>query len=168
MTKNEYLAAIASAFIGIKEQSENHGQMVDIFQSSTKTSGQPWCASFVWYCIDRVDLYQSYVEPNLATKSTATRSASVLSFWNGSNHMRCDPKPGSVICYQMYRGGNPTVLGHCGIVLNVAGDKLLTVEGNTTDVNSINREGDSVVLKHRSVYGSDTMRILGCIDPWGK
>lgn len=166
MTRNEILVAVAFGMTGVKEQSENLGQMVELFQSSTKTKGQPWCASFIWYCIDKADLYYSFVDPIDSNKSTATRSASVMAFWNGSSHMKCDPKPGSIVCYQMYRGGNPTMLGHCGVVIAVQGDKLLTVEGNTTDVTSVDREGDSVVLKRRSVYGSDTMRILGCIDPW--
>lgn len=161
-------AAIAAALVGVKEQQENLGQMVESFQAATNTRGQPWCASFAWYCIDKTDLYWNYLEPGSPVKSLAHRSASVLSMWNGSSHLKCEPKPGSIVCFQMYRGGKPTAAGHCGIVLTVDGDKILTVEGNTTDSKSIVREGDSVEMKRRSVYGSEAMRILGCIDPWGK
>ena len=76
------------------------------------------------------------------------------------------PEPGCVVVWQFYKDGKPTMQGHTGIVIAVNDLTITTVEGNTSDGTGINREGDGVYQRERSLAGSDTMKIKGYLRPW--
>lgn len=142
------LAAIAFAAtqLGVEEQPRlsNRGPEVDQYLLSVGLNPvghhYSWCAAFVYYCFKQAAL-------QLNTANPVIKTAGVLDHWNRA---RCekisratalaDPsrvKPGSIFIID--HGNN---LGHTGIVTNIIGGNLTTIEGNTNS--GLSREGYGV------------------------
>jgi hypothetical protein len=163
------LVKIAESFIGVKEQGNNRGGMVEEFQKAVdgKANGEPWCMGFAQYCIQKAEAV--YFE-----KSGIFPSESVYEVWNRSPlDVRSPvPVPGSLMLWQFWRDGHPTRMGHVGIVKQVYENGFLDViEGNTTQPGGatlVIRDGDGVYLKRRTNKGSSQMRILGYLTPFQK
>lgn len=92
-----------------------------------------WCMAFVYWCFKEAGF------------TTAHKSGGVLNVWNSRpNNRVVTPKPGDVFIMDHGKG-----LGHTGIVVEVDGDKIHTIEGNTNDTGS--REGIEVARKIRFI-----------------
>ena len=85
------------------------------------TNGQPWCATFVWWCMQTAGVpADKYPRVTYATRD-----------WFRSRGLWHDrgtytPKPGDYVAF----GSAPD---HCGIVWTVSGGNFTTIEGNTSD-----------------------------------
>jgi len=69
----------------------------------------------------------------------------------------------------MYKNGKPTSAGHVGIVVDVTSDgTLVTIEGNTSSEESVQREGDGVWLKRRRNLNDPRgqMQVKGFLKIW--
>jgi hypothetical protein len=69
----------------------------------------------------------------------------------------------------MYKDGKATSSGHVGIVVGVNSDgSILTVEGNTSPGDVVQREGDGVWLKQRRYLNEPkgTMQVKGFLRVW--
>ena len=140
---------IASSEIGVMEEppGSNRGPKVDTYLRSVginPASGSfPWCAAFVYWCFQQAS--QKLEVPN-----PAIRSAGVLESWNragssgvpriSSIEAQKEPglvKPGMVFVLSAGSGN-----GHTGLVEQVDGVVLTTIEGNTNTGGS--REGVGV------------------------
>lgn len=74
------------------------------------------------------------------------------------------PVKGAVMVWQ-YPG---TVHGHTGFVDHVIDDEyVMTVEGNTRAPNTLAVSGTGVYHKKRRIKGSDDMKVLGFLLPFG-
>lgn len=168
MTNYDLLVYTASLYIGVKETSENRGDMVEKFQAVTKTIGQPWCVSFIQHCVRSLDAFQMSLDKNISKTSQIPLSASVINLYNlcPSGMIKDTPRPGYIALWRFYKEDMPTSAGHCGIVHSVASGQFLSIEGNTEDSTDIVREGDGVFLRTRTLVGSKKMRIIGFLDPW--
>ncbi len=123
---------------------ENTGPQVQKYTNGESGPGAPWCAWFVSYVYDQAGL--SFEGSNLARPDGTISHTDNLSAWFDQNGIHFtaqseefSPKAGDVIMY----GGN-----HTGVVVKVDGDIITTIEGNTSDDNSQNYNGDTVGMKH--------------------
>ncbi|MDM1378844.1 CHAP domain-containing protein [Myroides marinus] len=100
--------------------------------------GYAWCMAFIYWCVQEV--CNDYGVQNLLQKT-----GGVLAQWNGSKVLRVDkPEKGDVFIMDFGKG-----LGHAGIIVDVEGDVITTIEGNTNDEAS--REGYIVAEKKRKI-----------------
>lgn len=159
---NLLLIEEASKWIGTTEdktKGDNKGKEVEMFQKAVDgvAAGEPWCMAFVQFCIKQIE--EKYKIQCLVFKSE--HCMTVLS----KSQMKVvkDPQPGDLM---IWRFGN-TMNGHVGIVKRIlAGGRVETIEGNTSDSESVERNGDGVFLKNRSLKGSEQMRVVGFIRPF--
>lgn len=148
-------------FIGVHEEGNNHGAAVERFQKAVdgKALGEPWCMCFVQFCVKEV-------EQRMAVRSNIFRSESCIETWNKSPILmrRTKPEPGSIA---IWRRSGTVCFGHTGIVVSISTPEVYqTVEGNTSRGHGIEREGDGVYLKERSVRGTNLFLPLGFIQPF--
>jgi hypothetical protein len=151
----EPLASIAARYIGATEAKGNRigsdPRMREIFSADNLadkrgTDGYAWCAAFVSLCVQRLvthnPLFYSVVAPREASvNSFHTRWALAqrcLAFKSGDRTFF--PHRGDIIVY---------IFSHIGIVENVAGNSLQTIEGNTNAAGS--REGTTCMRKMRAI-----------------
>jgi len=170
--ENEALVMTALKYVGVHESGGNNkGYQIEQFQRSVDgiASGEPWCMAFIQYCIKEVE-YLGF------PRSLIYRSESVMETWNktGTVYKSFGPKVGAIAIWCKHDSeGNPTRLGHCGIItlVDLNARTMRTIEGNTSPDKdplkpSIDRDGDGVYLKTRPLHGVGDMRYLGCIMPW--
>lgn len=165
----------ARRWVGIKEVGgANRGQAVEMFQRAVdgKAQGEPWCAGFVHFCLNAVDAQMAYVMGGTyALKHRIAASEHVLTLWKDTPMIarRAEAAPGYLTLWWHFNAeGKPSGTGHVGIVTEVqAPDRILSVEGNTSDGTGINRDGDGVYERLRHIVtGAGVMRHLGFLDPW--
>lgn len=140
------MADIAASCIGEHEASKNQSPFLRRvwIESGIGNWGyvqkQPWCASFVSWCIESASL----VDKRLQRPFCAT--ARVVEFVD-----RCAIAKIPSVPWKKARKGDVVTflprLSHMGIVEEVTSAGLVTVEGNTNPVSS--REGDGVYRRHR-------------------
>jgi uncharacterized protein (TIGR02594 family) len=156
MTTNLMLVGEAVKYIGCHEEGGNNkGPYVEMFQKAVdgKASGEPWCMAFVQYCVKQT-------EGICITKSRLFKSEHCLTVWrNSPEDMRLTtPEAGCIVIWQHGESEN----GHTGIVRGFSVDgKIVTIEGNTTDTATIEREGDGVYSNIRKLAGDGDMKIVG-------
>lgn len=158
--RNELLD-IARRFIGVQETGANRGEMVERFQREVdgKACGEPWCMCFVQFCV---------AETTRRTKvrSNLFRSESCMEVWNKTPVLmrRTKPEPGHII---IWRRSGTLVQGHTGIVVGITSPAVYqTVEGNTSRGFGIEREGEGVYLKERTMQGTQLFTPLGFLQPF--
>ena len=148
-----YWLEIAQAEIGKGETMANN-KGPDIKRYAQGKDGQPWCASFVAYCLKEAECIGRFRYPKVARD-----------FWNNYGKWRLaheidSPEPGDIIIF--WRGKFKGWQGHCGIVdfvyLNTAGDwKISVIEGN---------KGPFPAKVARFEYGLDNIpKLLGFVRP---
>lgn len=144
----DMLAAIAQSEVGTKEEGNNGGERVRLYQSATwlAPAPWPWCAAFVCWCVrEAMGEDQKFTRP---------RTAGAWDFenWARGKHGQVEgvqlikPTPSDI------HAGDIVVFtfSHIGIaVSSVHNGKVETVEGNTNAAGS--REGDGVWRKSRSL-----------------
>jgi hypothetical protein len=125
----------------------NRGPRVDQYLSCcglNPASGHfPWCAGFVYFCYNEAT-------KTLGRSNPVVKTGGVLAHWNKAgqqgiarvtaNQAMNNPslvKPGHIFIMDFGKGA-----GHTGLVEQVTGGKLVTIEGNTNDGGS--REGIGV------------------------
>ena len=150
----------AKACVGIVEEGgDNRGPMVEAFQSTIGgANGQSWCLSFI-------QALTAYVEDRFGVVSNLPLTELVAALWDKTPvEVRVtaeNVQPGDLILWQY----GATSKGHVGIVTNVLFKLLRTIEGNTSDSKEIDREGDGVYEKERSLIGTTNMHVLGYLRP---
>ncbi len=154
------LAWLAQQFEGVREEGgNNHGPLVERFQRAVdgKAQGEPWCVAFVMYLLGEIDKLAG-THAHLLPK---TESSQFL--WGSAREELKTPTPevGTVVVWRSAPGR-----GHAGIVIDIIGDGVTTVEGNTGGGDQ--REGDGVFRKRRVNGQIPGMTLLGYLRPWGR
>lgn len=106
-----------------------------------------WCASFVSWCADQCGYIESGIIPKFSYCPTGEAWFKQHGQWKGKDNI---PKAGDIVFYDW---NNDSVVDHVGIVQYSKDDKIVTVEGNTSD---INHEENVCAVKTRTkehVYG---------------
>jgi hypothetical protein len=141
---------IAASQIGVLEDppGSNRGVMVEKYLASAGcVPGDPWCASFVYWCFNEA-------AKSLNVNNPLTRTGGCLSHWtrtkggkisclNATNNASLI-QPGFIFIMDHGRGK-----GHTGIVKSVSDGYIQTIEGNTNIEGS--REGLGVAELKRKI-----------------
>ncbi len=157
---------VAASQVGVMEEppGSNRGARVDEYLRAAglnPTAGSfAWCAAFVYWCAQQA-------AAALRRPNPLIRTAGVLEHWNEAEKQRiprvlseqanANPtlvKPGQI--FTLSTGGGH---GHMGLIAQVNGGKLTTIEGNTNDGGS--REGVGVFRRESRRIGQIN---LGFID----
>ena len=151
----------AAFYVGVVEEAgkPNGGPNIAEFLASVGLAeGHPWCSAFVSYCIQSLaDVYN--------IKPTIFITGHVMTMWNKSpaSCRSIKPAPGFLVLWRK----EGTTSGHIGIVESVEEDGTFsTIEGNTSDGQGMNRDGDGVWRKKRHIHGYGNMKLLGFLSPW--
>jgi hypothetical protein len=161
-----HVLEVAASQVGVMEDppGSNRGPQVDQYLRAVglhpAAGSFPWCAAFVYFCAQQAG--QDLGRPNPMIKT-----AGVLEHWSEAGTRRIprvlpeqaseNPtlvKPGQI--FLLSTGGGH---GHMGLIEQVKGGKLLTIEGNTNDGGS--REGVGVFRRESRRIGKIN---LGFID----
>ncbi|MET1255303.1 peptidoglycan-binding protein [Aliikangiella maris] len=154
LTPQAPLAEIAAQYLGVTETGNNLAgdseALLAIFKADDltingKTDGYPWCAAFVSFCVQKLVKRSPYFSTIIAPREASVNR--FLTIWakNNSclifpaNSKAFSPQKGDIVVFKF---------SHIGIVENVNGNTVTTIEGNTNDAGS--REGKLVARKNRS------------------
>lgn len=126
--------------LGVREFPKNRGPKVEGYLASVGLEGgQPWCAAFVYWCIER-----ACRELDLKMQLPKTGLCERIRKWAiAQNRVVHSPLPGDL--FLVVEGGHAH---HIGFVESAARQFVKTVEGNTNLDNS--REGVGVFRRTRS------------------
>jgi hypothetical protein len=143
------MLSVACSQVGVMEVplNSNRGPQVDIYITTTGANpaeNVPWCACFVYWCFNTA-------ANNLSVSNPCFKTAGVLDHWSGAATV-----PGAQRILPAQAADQPSLIvpgmaflirtsgehGHMGIVKEVRGNQLTTIEGNTNDSGS--REGIGV------------------------
>jgi hypothetical protein len=137
----EVALEIARLNLGVRESSgKNRGPVVDLYVRRAGASlGSPWCAAFCYWCFSEASM-------ELMRPCPCPRTASVHRLWRKAAPRFQVPVPTDGSLFLVDHGAGR---GHVGLVEEVNGDRLTTIEGNTDA--SGTREGDGVYRRFRHV-----------------
>jgi hypothetical protein len=127
---------IAASQIGVVEQprGSNRGPEVDVYIRTTGLNpaddSYPWCVCFLYWVFDQAAKIKGKENP-------LPKTAGVIALWNLGRHTEAEVvrkseantqtvKPGMI--FHLDLGGGK---GHAGLVIEVRGDHIITIEGNT-------------------------------------
>ena len=119
-----------------------------------KKNGYSWCDIFVDWCFIECFGYEKALKMLYQpTKSTGAGCSYSAGFYRAHNAFYRQPQVGDQVFFGDY--GNE---GHTGIVIDVAGSVITTVEGNTSGGYGVDANGDGVYIKK---YNISTQYIPG-------
>lgn len=156
---------IAASQIGVTEhpRGSNRGPEVDRYIQSTgldpADDSYPWCVCFLYWVFEQASRIKGIPNP-------LPRTAGVIALWRASRrteadvvtHSEASPdtvKPGMIFHLDVGNGK-----GHAGLVIEVEGDRLITIEGNTNPGGS--SDGFGVFRRHSRPISSRAL--LGYVD----
>ncbi|QRE73641.1 glycoside hydrolase domain-containing protein [Methylobacterium aquaticum] len=162
----DLVVQIAASQVGVREEPRysNRGPQVDEYIRAAglnpRADSYAWCICFIQW------VFKEAARTDASGLSTLPRTAGVHALWklrtNGATNVvaarQAEPaliKPGMVFLFDT--GGGK---GHGGIVESVAGDRLVTIEGNTNNGGS--RDGYGVFRRKTRLVKMP--RLLGYID----
>lgn len=126
--------------VGYVEKPEN----LTKYGEFTKANGLPWCGSFVNWCA-----HQAGVKlPSMVSTAIGAQRLKDVGRWDSK------PQRGDLAFFD-FPGDGIDRISHIGIVVQVDGNSVLTVEGNTAPSGGDQRNGGQVMLKHRQ-FGAGT------------
>lgn len=144
---NEVVALMASQ-VGVKEATgKNDGVEVEQYLKAVGLGkGFAWCQAFVFWAFHKASV-------KLGIPNPAPKTAGVLDNWNKSKQYQVPkgqrPQVGDIFVMDFGKGA-----GHTGIVTDVIGTKIYTIEGNTSadpKLPSDDREGQGVFRRVRDI-----------------
>ena len=119
-----------------------------------KKNGYSWCDIFVDWCFIECFGYEKALKMLYQpTKSAGAGCQDSAGFYRAHNAFYRQPQVGDQVFFGDY--GNE---GHTGIVIDVAGSVVTTVEGNTSGGYGVDSNGDGVYIKR---YNINTQYIPG-------
>jgi hypothetical protein len=139
--------AIAASQIGVREQllGSNRGAAGEAYlRSAGLPGGNPWCASFVYWCIRQAAKALGETTPYVQSGGCV-----VVEEWAKAHGILSTvPEPGDVFLeYGVPLGETHRRADHTAFVTSVVGKTFRTVEGNTNDNGG--REGIGVFARTR-------------------
>jgi hypothetical protein len=151
---SEKAVLIALTQDGVREQplGSNRGPEVDAYIRSTGLNPPAyWCMAFVYWCFQRAAAQLGATNPMYKTAS-----CSDLYAWAKPRGLvKSTPQRGDIF---LVRGGaDGRTHQHTGLVVEVSGGTMKTVEGNSNDDGSSN--GIGVFVRNRSAANLDFVRL---------
>lgn len=146
----------ARSHLGIREVGTNDGPEVREWLRRVKRKpGHPWCAAFAWCMLDDACRVIGVANP-----LPPVAGAHLMMVLARKRHAWClEAGPGYIFAIDHGRSPAGARIGHVGIVVELDGDRMTTVEGNTGADGG--RDGQGVYQRTRSVREAT----LGFLDP---
>lgn len=143
----EKVINIAKKYVGVCEYPPNSNKVVFntmFYGREVSGSNYPWCCAFIW-CI--------FNEAGIDIKRTA--SCMMLGDWfkqTGKYH-KDNPQVGDIVFFKF--PGSSRWTNHVGLVIEVNGNTLTTIEGNTSSDNKGSQSnGGMVAIRTRKINSS--------------
>lgn len=155
-TLTQQIVVEARKYLGVREVGHNSGPQIDVWLARVRRRpGDAWCVAFAWCMLDDACKALGIVDrlPPVAGGYLLMRMAKELRAWTNQ------PRPGLLFGIDHGRNATGNHLSHVGIVTDVRGGVLQTIEGNTNEEGS--REGNCVAARARS----SEIITLGYLDP---
>ncbi len=162
MNPRAMIAVHAESQLGVREVSENRSPLIEKYWTATSypdgmENREPWCAAFVAWCVMRArrddPLLRVGKRPDFASvaawRAWASQASSGVDLWTPGARLE---QRGDIALF---------TFSHIGIVLENAGNYVLTVEGNTNLAGE--REGGSVMRKVRQIHTVEWFLRLPCL-----
>lgn len=105
-------------------------------------NGQSWCGYFVWWCMRSAGVTEDRY-PSIGNVASTKDWFVARGLWHDRGTYT--PNPGDYIAFY-------NSLSHCGIVEYVSGDRVYTIEGNSSDV--VKRKDYALTDTHVAGYGT--------------
>lgn len=139
------IIAIAESQVGTAESPANSGNVKynTAYWGHPVSGNFPWCCTFVWWVFNQAGASALF---NGGEKTAYCPT--LMSYYRANGQSidkNADPEPGDIVFFNWNGKSNAQ---HVGIVAGVDGDKIITIEGNTS--NSNNANGGSVMKRVRS------------------
>lgn len=131
---------VAIAEIGYVEKPVN----LTKYGEFTKANGLPWCGSFVNWCAHHAGVKL----PSMVSTAMGAARLKDVGRWH------TDPQIGDLAFFDFPHDGIDRI-SHIGIVVEIAEEYVLTIEGNTAPSSGDQRNGGMVMLKRRA-WGANT------------
>lgn len=157
------IADVAEKYVGVKETSRNQSPEISKFWESTwyptgDENREPWCCSFVVYCIQEADHLSESINlrypPKMPSVAGFIRWASKPE--NGCQIFEWDkhsqimiPQRGDIVTFEFKSGNHIGIVGSSPYSRPSTGSSYVkTIEGNTGSDGG--RDGDGVYYKERA------------------
>jgi lysozyme family protein len=140
---------VAAEEVGVREVplGSNRGPRVDEYLNAVGSGllGEPWCMAFVYFCFAQAAtaLHVSNPAPQTAGVKRSWQLAQSLPSANIVPAAKAKEDPSLVAPGMVFYIDTGSNTGHAGLVADVIGGTLVTIEGNTTSVTG-SREGIGV------------------------
>lgn len=151
MAAAERVLEIARAELGVKEEPAGSNRVkynTWFYDREVSGASYPWCAVFVQWCFCQAGV--------LLPARTASCGALMNAAREAGQWVTKDCRPGDVVIYDFPGGGRTD---HCGIVEQVRGDGVTSIEGNTSAYGSQSNGG--AVCRRTRPYA----QIIGAVRP---
>ena len=143
----EKVINIAKKYVGVCEDPPNSNKVVfntKFYGREVSGANYPWCCAFIW-CV--------FNEAGIDIKRTA--SCMMLGDWfkqEGKYH-KDNPQVGDIVFFKF--SGSSRWTNHVGLVIEVNGNTLTTIEGNTSSDNKGSQNnGGMVAIRTRKINSS--------------
>ena len=143
----EKVINIAKKYVGVCEDPPNSNKVVfntKFYGREVSGANYPWCCAFIW-CV--------FNEAGIDIKRTA--SCMMLGDWfkqEGKYH-KDNPQVGDIVFFKF--SGSSRWTNHVGLVVEVNGNTLTTIEGNTSSDNKGSQNnGGMVAIRTRKINSS--------------
>jgi hypothetical protein len=168
MTLTENIVAIAKSYAGQEEIRENQGFKDPAFQTKMVSvgwyKGAPWCAFLAKLIWQEAFAISDTVGSGLVKKyANGSATQTYQNYAKSAEfHVSKTPIVGAEVIWE--EGNGPA--GHAGIVIEIDGPNIKTIEGNTNTDGS--REGYIAAIKTRAIsapHSATGLNIVGFIYP---
>lgn len=143
----EKVINIAKKYVGVCEDPPNSNKVVfntKFYGREVSGVNYPWCCAFIW-CI--------FNEAGINIKRTA--SCMMLGDWfkQEEKYHKDNPQVGDIVFFKF--SGSSRWTNHVGLVIEVNGNTLTTIEGNTSSDNKGSQNnGGMVAIRTRKINSS--------------
>lgn len=143
----EKVINIAKKYVGVCEDPPNSNKVVfntKFYGREVSGANYPWCCAFIW-CI--------FNEAGINIKRTA--SCMMLGDWfkQEKKYHKDNPQVGDIVFFKF--SGSSRWTNHVGLVIDVNGNTLTTIEGNTSSDNKGSQNnGGMVAIRTRKINSS--------------
>lgn len=157
MTINERIKFFAENYIGIREKPGNMGFENPLFEAKMKAighdPGESWCCLFAELVWREAYVHDPKMDKLLNILFSDSCTATLSNFRGSVFPVTHEPVIGAIMIMQKYEKVDnvyrATWQGHAGVVVEVRGNEILNVEGNSNQSGA--REGIEVATKRRLV-----------------
>ena len=144
---NEKVIEIAKKYVGVTEYPPNSNNVIfntKFYGREVSGANYPWCCAFIWYI---------HNEAGVDIKKTASCVELGTWFKNNGKFKTSAPKVGDIVFFKF--SGSSRWTNHVGLVIEVNGNTLTTIEGNTSSDNKGSQSnGGMVAIRTRKINSS--------------